>query len=137
MDSKKNILIIDDDKDFLEIFGTKLRSVGYNVTTAFGGEEGIETAKTSSPDLILLDVNMPGQNGIEVMDRIQKELGDKKLKVAFLTNYGDPLNQYDNPQVESVMIDKNVAINIGAKDFIRKSEDLDAVVSRVRQLLAP
>lgn len=130
---KKTILIIDDDKDFLEIFGTKLSSAGYNVIRAVGGDNGINAAKTSSPDLVLLDVNMPGQDGIEVIDRIQKELGDKKLRVAFLTSYGEPRNEYDGP-TETVMIDKKLAVDIGAKDYIRKSDDLEAIVARVRQI---
>lgn len=125
----KLILLIDDNKDFLEIFGDKLSSLGFAVVKAQSGKDGVERARKVNPDLILLDLEMPGENGFEVLSRIQKELGDKKFRVAFLTNYGEP-------KEEHATIDKKYAIDVGAVDYIRKSDDLDAVVSQVEGVIA-
>jgi len=70
MDKEPKILLIDDNKDFLEIFGSKLENAGYKVVRALGGKEGVEKAKKNPPDLILLDLEMPEENGIEVLSRI-------------------------------------------------------------------
>ena len=129
MAANQVILLIDDNKDFLEIFGAKLNSVGYRVVTAQGGEEGIAEAKKVSPDLVLLDVEMPGENGFETLDNIRKEIPNKKLKVCFLTNYGEQKS-------ESAAVDEKIAIDIGAVGYIRKSDNLDAIVSQVQDVIA-
>jgi len=123
------ILLIDDNKDFLEIFGAKLESRGFIVIRAHGGNEGVEQAGKISPDLILLDLEMPGENGDEVLARIHKELRDKKFRVFFLTNYGEP-------KEEHAAIDKKYAVDVGAEGYIRKSEDLDAIARQVENILA-
>ncbi len=123
------ILLIDDNKDFLEILGDKLGAKGYPVVKAQGGEEGLRQIRKVKPNLILLDLEMPGENGFEVLMRIKKEIGGEKFRVAFLTNYGEP-------EEEHAAIDKKYAIDIGAVDYIKKSEDLDSVVSRVEDILA-
>jgi len=128
-ENSKLILLIDDNKDFLEIFGAKLASVGYHVVTAQGGEHGISEARNVSPDLILLDLDMPGQNGFEVLEKIKSESTSKKFRVAFLTNYGEQ-------NEDSSAIDKKFAIEIGAVDHIRKSDDLNAIVSQVQDIMA-
>ena len=129
MAANQVILLIDDNKDFLEIFGVKLNWVGYRVVTAQGGEEGIAEAKKASPDLVLLDVEMPGENGFETLDNIRKEIPNKKLKVCFLTNYGEQKS-------ESAAVDEKIAIDIGAVGYIRKSDNLDAIVSQVQDVIA-
>src|SRR3989344_984653 len=118
------ILLIDDNKEFLEIFGDKLGTKGYAVVKAQGGEEGLEQVTKVKPSLVLLDLEMPGENGFEVLSRIQKEIGGGKTRVVFLTNYGEP-------EGEHAAIDKKYAIDVGAVDYIRKSDDLDSVVSQV------
>ena len=60
MPDQKLILIVDDEPDFLEIFGTKLTTSGFRVETAGNGEEGFKKAKSIKPDLVLMDVKMPG-----------------------------------------------------------------------------
>lgn len=123
------VLLIDDNKDFLEIFGAKLESAGFSVVRAQGGDEGLEQARKVNPDLILLDVEMPGENGFEVIQRIHKETRDKKFRTVFLTNYGEP-------KEEHAVIDKKYAIDIGAADYIRKSDNLDEIVNQVRGVIA-
>lgn len=129
-DIKQSVLIIDDSKDFLEIFSTKLTAAGFDVATALGGAEGIEQAKKLKPDLILLDVEMPNMNGVETLAKIKGDPAIASLKVAFLTNYGEPAK-------EATWIDEKFAREAGAMDYIKKSEDLEVVVKEVKKLLIP
>ena len=87
--TKQTILIIDDNKDFLEIFSMKLESAGFRVATANGGAMGIEQAQKLRPDLVLLDVEMPVMNGIEVLAKLKTDPSTASLKIVFLTNYGE------------------------------------------------
>lgn len=106
------ILIIDDNADFLEIFSTKLTQAGFQVTTAKDGDEGIQQAKLISPDLVLLDIEMPGINGMETLSKFKADPLTSAIKVVFLTNY-----------------------DIGTIDYIKKSEDLDKVIGSIKGLL--
>lgn len=83
---KPKILIIDDEKDLLRFFKKILREEGYSVVTACGGLEGIKRNNDSDPDLIMLDLKMPGIDGIEALRRIRKK--DKDVTVIILTGYG-------------------------------------------------
>lgn len=125
---QKIILVTDDEKDFREIVATKLRSAGFNVVEAENGEEAIKKAKEIKPDLLLLDVNMPGMSGIETITKIQSEPELAELKVIFLTNYGDP-------QKEAAWLDEKFAREIGAMDYIRKTEDLNKIATEIRSFL--
>ena len=126
--TKQTILIIDDNKDFLEIFSMKLESAGFRVATANGGAMGIEQAQKLRPDLILLDVEMPVMNGIDVLAKLKADPNTATLKVVFLTNYGEP-------QKEASWVDEKFAREAGAMDYIKKSEDLSEVVTEVKRLL--
>ena len=127
--TKQVLLIIDDSKDFLEIFSTKLKSSGFEVFTAISGEEGIKMAGEKHPDLILLDVQMPNMTGIEALSRLKENAETSTAKVVFLTNYGEP-------QKETTWIDEKFAREAGAMDYIKKSEDLEIVVKEVKRILA-
>lgn len=125
---KQRILIIDDNKDFLEIFSLKLTSAGFDVTTVLGGQAGIAKAKELKPDLILLDVEMPDMNGVETLQKMKEDPEISNIKVVFLTNYGEPSK-------EATWIDEKFARQAGAVDYIKKSEDLSNVVDEVKQVL--
>ena len=125
------ILLVDDEKDFLEIFATKLMAAGFEVVGAMSGEDALESLKQVKPDLILLDVQMPGLNGVDTLSKIKSDPGFKNTKVAFLTNYGEPL-----PVKELLENDKKFAKEIGAMDYIKKSDDLDDVVKHVKDILS-
>ena len=94
------VLIVDDEQDFLEIFGTKLSSAGFRIETAENGEEGIEKAKKLQTDLVLMDVKMPNINGAEAVLKLKDDPDTKNIKIIFLTNLGDP-------QEEAQAISKN------------------------------
>ncbi|MFH1769333.1 MAG: response regulator [Parcubacteria group bacterium] len=128
MSNNNSILVIDDNKDFLEIFSTKLESAGFDVITALGAKEGIESAKEKKPDLILLDVEMPEMTGVEVLAKLKENKETKNIRVSFLTNYGEP-------KKEKTWIDEKFARETGAVDYIKKSEDLDKIVKEVKTLV--
>lgn len=89
MEEAKKILIIDDDPNILEIYGTKLRSEGFNVVTTDKSTEGIEIVKSQRPDLILLDILMPEKNGIEVLKEIKGNPDISRIPVMILSNNSD------------------------------------------------
>jgi len=86
----KRILIIDDDEDFCKIAKTNLELIGdFAVITAMNGKEGIKLADTASPDLILLDLLMPGMDGFEVLNRLKKKESTMAIPIVMLTAKGD------------------------------------------------
>jgi CheY-like chemotaxis protein len=121
------ILIIDDEKDFLDIFSTKLKNSGFAVETSLGGEAVLEKIQAIQPDLVLLDVNMPDVDGIEILSRIKSNQAINATKVVFLTNYGEPL--------KIDVADEKFAREIGALDYIRKSDDLNTILRDIKKIL--
>ena len=129
-DKQPLILLVDDEKDFIDIFGAKLSSVGYSVIGALSGEDALANIKEMKPDLILLDFNMPGLSGVDVLAKIKDDPAMANTKVAFLTNYGEPL-----PVKELTENDKRFAKEMGALDYIRKTDDLDLILKSVKSAL--
>lgn len=85
--NKTKVLIIDDEKDLCFLFKRILKPEGYTVLTAQNGYDGIKINEKSDPDIILLDLKMPGINGIETLRRIRKK--DADVTVIIITAYGD------------------------------------------------
>ena len=83
--NKRKILIIDDDADVVMVVRSRLEAQGYEVVTAYSGDAGIEEIKNENPDIIVLDVVLPGRNGYEVCAKIK---ADKELSrpVIMLTS---------------------------------------------------
>jgi CheY-like chemotaxis protein len=123
----KKILFVDDEQELLDIYASKLEEVGYAVVCASNGAEGLQKAKAEKPDLILMDLKMPGMNGIEVFEKLKEDPELQNVKVAFLTAFSDP----SQPQV-----DKRFAKEIGATDFLRKGMDLNELVNKIKLYLA-
>ncbi|WP_461208772.1 response regulator [Desulfocurvus sp. DL9XJH121] len=80
-----NILLIDDEPDFLDLMSKRLGRRGVNLTTAMDGEQGLASAVQGDFDVIILDVRMPGMDGIEVLRRLRKQ--DVKSEVLLLTGH--------------------------------------------------
>src|SRR5689334_8079234 len=89
MSNVKKILIADDEPDILEIIQFNLQAEGYKVITAKNGDEAIEQAKKNQPDLIILDIMMPGKNGIEVCNILRLQPSFKDTLIVFLTALSD------------------------------------------------
>ena len=136
MDNKQTILLVDDQKDFLDVFSAKLREAGFNTIETNSGEEGISKLREIKPNLVLLDlivilnINMPQMDGVETLSKIKADPGISDTKVVFLTNHGEPV-----PVKDLELNDKKFAQVVGAIDYLRKSTDLDDLVSEVKRLI--
>lgn len=89
MSEKKNILLVDDDPDFVEAVRVIVESGGYNVRVAYDGKEGLEAVAEEKPDLIVLDVMMPVMNGHEACSELKKNPDTAKIPVILLTAVAD------------------------------------------------
>ena len=116
------ILLVDDEKDILEFVSYNLKREGFEVLTARNGEDGIELAKAEKPHLILLDVMMPGMDGIETCNAIRENDELSGVLLAMLTARGEDYSQV-------------AGFDAGADDYITKPIKPKVLVSRVKALL--
>ena len=82
----KKVCIIDDDDDIREIYRMKFDQEQYDVLTATNGEEGLKVIREKKPDVILLDLQMPVKNGVEVLQELRKDEELSKIPVVILSN---------------------------------------------------
>ena len=115
------ILIADDEPDILEIIEFNLRANGYEVITAKNGNEALEKAKEFLPDLIILDIMMPGKNGIEVCNLLRMMPAFKETLIVFLTALSD--EQTEIKGLES-----------GADDYLTKPISPKILISKIHAL---
>jgi DNA-binding response OmpR family regulator len=87
--ASRKILLIDDEPEFVEMMQLRLEANNYKVTTAGDGEEGLKKALTLKPDLVLLDIMMPGVDGIEVLRTLRKHPEMRMVPVIMLTARGE------------------------------------------------
>ena len=119
----KKILIIEDDKFLRELMVRKLASLQFNVVSAVDGEEGLEKIKSELPDIVLLDLILPGINGFEVLEKSKKDPATAKIPVIILSNLG-----------QSEDIEKGIAL--GAKDFLVKAHFTpQEIVNKLKSIL--
>jgi len=129
MRDKPLILVVDDEKDLREIMALKLNASGFEAFVAANAKEAIDSAKKLQPDLVLMDIHMPGESGTDAALEIKQNPETKDIKVAFLSNLKDPW-----PQTTPARDD--LAKALGMEDFIDKTEDLDLTVFKVREILS-
>jgi two-component system, OmpR family, alkaline phosphatase synthesis response regulator PhoP len=115
------VLIADDEPDILEILKYNLSNEGYEVVTAKDGDEAIEKAKLTKPDLIVLDMMMPKKNGVEVCEILRAKPDFKQTLIIFLTARSD-----ESTQIKG--------LETGADDYISKPISPKVFVSRVNAL---
>jgi CheY-like chemotaxis protein len=128
MREKPLVLIVDDEPNLLEIISTKLGASGFDPVVAYSAKEAIDAAAKIHPDLILMDIHMPGVTGTDAALAIRQNPETKDLKIAFLSNMKDPW-----PAIAADK--KDISLQMGMQDFIDKTADLDVIVARVRELL--
>ena len=104
-----------------------LQAAGFKVSEAGGGEDGIKKTIELVPDLVLLDIEMPGMNGIQTIGKLKAEPNLEHLKIVFLTNHGEPTDK-------DAWLDKKFSNEIGASGYIRKTDDLDKIVEQVKTI---
>jgi DNA-binding response OmpR family regulator len=119
MKRQYTVLAVDDENDVLLIVKTALQVEGYRVLTAPDGPEALKTAHDEKPDLILLDVMMPGMDGFEVLDKLRQDDVTCQIPVIMLTG----LSERER---------KRSAIERGIKYYIVKPFDFQDLVSKVR-----
>lgn len=122
MAEKYKILIIDDEEDILEVLRYNLEKEGYEVKTAVDGSAGILVAKWFQPHLIILDIMMPGMDGIEVCQKLRANAAFKNVIIAFLTARSESFTHIS-------------ALDSGGDDFINKPIKPNVLKSRIKALL--
>lgn len=121
--AKKKIVIVEDEEILLELLRNKLEAAGFSVDVARDGITGLELIKTAHPDLVLLDMMLPGLNGFEILEKM-KEVGLlPELPVLIISNSGQP-------------IETERAVELGVRDYLIKVNfDPQEVLVRVNALL--
>lgn len=115
---KANILLVDDEEAFLKVLSQRLETRGMKVDTSTSGEAAIEKAKAKGFDAIVLDLAMPGVDGMETLKRIKNDNPD--LQIIMLTGHAT--------------VDKSVeAIKEGAVDFMEKPVDLNKLLQKIEE----
>lgn len=112
------VLIVDDDPVIAMMYGLGIERAGYRVLEAKDGQTGLELASSAHPDLILLDVRMPGLDGIEVLTRLSADGATRGIPVVMLSNYSG-----------AAIV--NRALSLGAKEYLVKVGTTPAEVAAV------
>jgi two-component system, OmpR family, alkaline phosphatase synthesis response regulator PhoP len=120
--AKEKILVVDDEEDILELVRYNLSRDGYKILCAASGEEGLKTAKSENPDLIVLDLMLPGLDGLDVTRQLKGDDTTRKIPVVMLTAKGE----------ESDIV---TGLELGAEDYITKPFSTKVLVARVRAVL--
>jgi CheY-like chemotaxis protein len=92
-----SILVVDDDPEIVAMLTTRLSHRGYRVTTASDGHRAVELAKREKPDLVLLDVMMPGKSGWEVARSLKQDPVTQDIKIVMVTAIGEQVNELTSP----------------------------------------
>jgi putative two-component system response regulator len=120
--SGKKILLVDDEGTNLKILTISLVSEGYDIDTAGNGEEAVQKSKDVMPDLIILDIMMPGMNGFQACRLIKADPATKKIPIIIVTSLDDRASRI-------------TGLEAGANDFLSKPIDKVELTIRVRNLL--
>lgn len=120
--AREKILVVEDEEDILELIKYNLIKDGYQVSTAMTGEAGLELARRLVPDMILLDIMLPGMDGLEVCKLLKNDPATSKVPIIMLTAKGE----------ESDIV---TGLELGADDYMPKPFSPKIVIARVRNLL--
>ena len=123
MENKKiKILVVDDDPDIIEIISYNLKKENYKVFSCYNGTDSIKIAEKEKPDLIILDVMMPGMDGIQVCEKLRSKNEFNNTIIMFLSARGEDFTHI-------------AAYDAGADDFVNKPLKPRLLISKVRSLL--
>lgn len=124
---KRKILLVDDDKDFLEGTRIILEKNNFDVATATSGKECIDELNSFNPDLLILDIMMPEKSGFEVCKEIKNSLQHNKIPVIMLTALKQKLGKTSYSVFEGLELE--------AEDYIDKPVEPKELISRINDLL--
>ena len=119
----KRILITEDDASFLKAISHILEKEGYQVDTASNGIEGLNKARNGSPDLLILDVMLPGLDGFEVCSRLRAESRTAELPILMLSAKGQEA-------------DLSAGQKVGADEYLTKPVDRPELLFKIKDMLA-
>ncbi|MBC7784445.1 MAG: response regulator transcription factor [Burkholderiales bacterium] len=120
--TKKKVLVVDDEKDIVEMMSFNLTRNGYDVVTAHNGNDALEVAQREMPDLIILDLMMPGLDGTEVTRRLKADPRMAKIPLVMLTAKGEET-------------DVVVGLRLGADDYVTKPFSVKILMERLNTIL--
>ncbi|MFM9961532.1 MAG: response regulator [Planctomycetaceae bacterium] len=119
---KPKILIIEDERSLIDILSYNLSREGFDVTTSSDGAEGLRRAQTSAPDLIVLDLMLPGLDGLQICRQLRSDPKTQGIRILMLT-------------AKSEEVDEIVGFNMGADDYVAKPFKIKPLISRIKALL--
>lgn len=119
MATRPRLLIVDDNRDFIKLLRYRFNEEGFSVSCAFTGERGLELAEKEDPALVILDVMLPGMDGLEVCQRLRQR---SAVPVVFLTARGGE-------------VDRVLGFKLGGDDYVTKPFSVNELVARVRSIL--
>lgn len=120
--AKEKILVVDDEEHILELLKFNLMNSGYSVETSNNGVDGLKLANENKPDLILLDLMLPGMDGLEVCKEIKRNKETANISIIMLTAKGEEL-------------DKILGLELGADDYITKPFSVRELIARSKAVL--
>lgn len=120
--SGERLLVVDDEEDILELLRYNLEREGYSVVTALSGEEAVDRARSDAPDLILLDLMLPGMNGLDVCRILSRDERTQSIPIIILTARAEEA-------------DIVAGLELGADDYISKPFSPRVVLARVKTVL--
>lgn len=120
--AKENVLIVDDEEDVLELVRYNLDKNGYRVETATTGEDALIKVRGKLPDLLILDLMLPGIDGLEVCKKLKSDTKTEHIPIIMLTAKGEE-------------VDIVTGLELGADDYVTKPFSPKVLVARVRKIL--
>ena len=121
-ESQQTILVVDDEQDILDLVSTNLQRVGYTVITAPDGIAALNVARKGRPDLIVLDLMLPGKDGFTVIKELRQDAEMRRIPVLMLTAKGE-------------VSDKIAGLETGADDYLTKPFSPRELILRIRAVL--
>ncbi|MCK4859001.1 MAG: response regulator [Candidatus Omnitrophica bacterium] len=119
---QEKILVVDDEESIVELLGYNLKKEGFKVIGALDGEKALDLAKTANPNLIILDLMLPGLHGYEVLRLLKKNMHLSHIPVVILS-------------AKTLEEDIDKGIQLGANDYVTKPFSVAEIVIRVREIL--
>ena len=120
--AKEKILVVEDDEDILELIDYNLKKENYQVISALTGEEGLAAARREGPDVVVLDLMLPGIDGLEVCRHLKKDAKTARIPVVMVTARGEEA-------------DVVAGLELGADDYVVKPFSPKVLIARLRSVL--
>ncbi|MBR2514471.1 MAG: response regulator [Halomonas sp.] len=116
------VLVVDDEPNIVLSLEFLMEQAGFEVVTAEDGEQALEQVHNSSPDLLLLDISLPGMSGFDVLERLRGQEATAQLPIIMLTAHGRD-------------VEREKGMALGADDYITKPFSTQSLVEKVKALL--